>query len=169
MADIFPELISIMQEETRRYKTLYDFAVKKREIIVARELEPLEKLTTEEQNIASELKNLETRRLNALKQYASEKGMSSGTPKVSEIIDTLSDDSSKKALAQARDDLVQAASKMQFMNGQNELLLRQALEMVEFDLTLFKSMRQAPETANYGRDAYSTGDILPKGGFDAKQ
>ena len=52
--------------------------------------------------------------------------------------------------------------------GKRELL-KQALEMVEFDLTLLKSMRQAPETANYDKNAYNTGDILGSSGFDAKQ
>ena len=54
-------------------------------------------------------------------------------------------------------------------NTQNQALLKNALEMVEFDLTLFKSLRQAPETANYNKDAYNTGSLLGGGGFDAKQ
>ena len=54
-------------------------------------------------------------------------------------------------------------------NKRNEALLQQALEMVEFDLTLFKSMRQAPETANYDKNACNTGDLLGNSGFDAKQ
>ena len=41
--------------------------------------------------------------------------------------------------------------------------------MTEFDITLFKSMRQAPETANYDKSAYNTGTILGSSGFDAKQ
>ena len=40
--------------------------------------------------------------------------------------------------------------------------------MTEFDITLFKSMRQAPETANYDRNAYNTGSLLGGSGFDAK-
>jgi hypothetical protein len=47
--------------------------------------------------------------------------------------------------------------------------LRQAIELTEFDITLFKSLRQAPETANYNRKAYSTGVLLGGSGFDAKQ
>ena len=54
-------------------------------------------------------------------------------------------------------------------NQQNEILIRQAIEMAEFDITLFKSMRQAPETANYDRNAYNTGTLLGRSGFDAKQ
>ena len=41
--------------------------------------------------------------------------------------------------------------------------------MVNFDLTLFKSLRQAPETANYDKNAYNTGELLGSSGFDAKQ
>ena len=58
---------------------------------------------------------------------------------------------------------------MEAINEQNEILLNQALEMVEFDLTLLKSMRQAPETANYNKNACNTGDLLGSSGFDAKQ
>ena len=41
--------------------------------------------------------------------------------------------------------------------------------MTEFDITLLKSLRQAPETANYDKNAYNTGAILGSSGFDAKQ
>ena len=51
----------------------------------------------------------------------------------------------------------------------NEFLLAHAWEVVEFALPLRKSMRQAPETANYDRNANTTGDILGGSGFDAKQ
>ena len=54
-------------------------------------------------------------------------------------------------------------------NQQNEVLLKQAIELTEYDITLFKSLRQAPETANYNNRAYNTGVLLGGSGFDAKQ
>ena len=72
-------------------------------------------------------------------------------------------------LTAARDRLLDAAAQMQKINELNSQLLAQAIELAEFDITLFKSMRQAPETANYDRNAYNTGDILGSSGFDAKQ
>jgi hypothetical protein len=75
----------------------------------------------------------------------------------------------QQALTKARDILVEAASKVQFANQQNYILLQQALEMVEFDLTLFKSLKQAPETANYDKNAYNTGSLLGSGSFDTSQ
>jgi flagellar biosynthesis/type III secretory pathway chaperone len=89
---------------------------------------------------------------------------------VSQIIDLLDrQPEEQKMLTEAKEALVESANRMQFMNQQNQVLLQQAMEMVDFDLTLFRSLRQAPETANYNRSAYSTGDFLPSGGFDAKQ
>jgi len=75
----------------------------------------------------------------------------------------------QEALTRQRDRLLEVGAKMQQLNRQNEALLKQALEMVEFDLTLLRSTRQAPETANYDKNAYNTGDILGSSGFDAKQ
>ena len=69
----------------------------------------------------------------------------------------------------ARDSLIEAAAQMKEINDLNSQLLAQAIELTEFDITLFKSMKQAPETANYDRNAYNTGDILGSSGFDAKQ
>ena len=75
----------------------------------------------------------------------------------------------QEKLTIARDDLIAAAKRVQDKNQQNVILLHHAIEMTEFDITLFKSMRQAPETANYDKNAYNTGTILGTSGFDAKQ
>ena len=75
----------------------------------------------------------------------------------------------QERLTTARNNLIEAATKLQQKNQQNEILLRQAIELTEFDITLFKSIRQAPETANYDKNAYNTGALLGSSGFDAKQ
>ena len=56
---------------------------------------------------------------------------------------------------------------MKSLSEQNAVLIRQAIELNEFDMTLFKSLRQAPETANYDKSAYNTGSLLGGSGFDA--
>lgn len=60
----------------------------------------------------------------------------------------------QKQLMEVKERLLQTGKEMAAINEQNEILLNQALEMVEFDLTLLKSMRQAPETANYNKNAW---------------
>lgn len=170
MASLVDDLVLVLKEETVGYDELTDASTKKREAIVEHSLEQLEEYTAKEQEISSKLKNLEKKRLRILGDMAVVLGHDGEIMTVSQVANVLGKQpSEQKALIEARDKLVQAASRMQLMNQQNEILLKQAMEMVEFDLTLFKSMRQAPETANYGKDAYNTGDILPSGGFDAKQ
>ncbi len=170
MASLVDDLLDVMAKETEGYERLYALAEEKRAGIVKRDLEAMETATSKENDVSSELKNLETKRVKILKDMSVVLGKDDETLTVTQVILLLSKQpQEQKALTDARDKLVKAASNMQFMNTQNQILLNQAMEMVEFDLTLFKSMRQAPETANYDKNAYNTGDILPSGGFDAKQ
>lgn len=170
MASLVDDLLDVMAKETEGYKKLYDLAQTKRQGIVNRDLETMEAATSGENDVTSDLKNLENRRVKILKDMSVVLGKDDETLTVTQVILLLSKQpKEQQALTDARDKLVKAASNMQFMNTQNQILLNQAMEMVEFDLTLFKSMRQAPETANYDKNAYSTGDILPSGGFDARQ
>jgi flagellar biosynthesis/type III secretory pathway chaperone len=57
------------------------------------------------------------------------------------------------------------------VNEQNRELLESALEMVQFNMNVLQSMSKAPETANYNKGAYNTGDMIGMStkAFDAKQ
>ncbi len=170
MASLVEELLGILENEKKGYDELFEFSVSKRKAIVDRDLEELESTAEKEQTIADSLKSLENKRARVLKDMAVVLGKDGEELTVTQVIGLLTKQPQEQvALTKARDALVESATKMQFMNSQNEVLLKQALELVEFDLTLFKSLKQAPETANYDRNAYSTGDLLPSGGFDAKQ
>ena len=72
-------------------------------------------------------------------------------------------------LQQEYDKLLETAKKMKTCNERNRVLVEQALEMVEFDLTLFRSYRMAPETANYSKDAVNVGQTKGSQRFDQKQ
>ena len=84
-----------------------------------------------------------------------------------ELMDTRPEE--KKQLADIKTRITSVLAELKTVNEQNAVLINQALEMVEFDLTLFRSLRQAPETANYDKRAYNTGTLLGGGGFDASQ
>ena len=75
----------------------------------------------------------------------------------------------QKRLRDIQVKLREVLKEMAKVNEENEILLKQSLEMVEFDLELFKSLRQAPQTANYNKNAYNTGTLLGGNGFDTKQ
>ncbi len=170
MASLVEELLVDLQTENETYGELLALSDTKRESIIKGNVEELEKITASEEEISSRLKNLENKRTSILKDMAVVLGHDGEIPTVTNVIEQLSSQpKEQQALTQARDRLVETASKLQFANQQNSILLQQALEMVEFDLTLFKSLKQAPETANYDKNAYNTGDLLGGGSFDTSQ
>ena len=130
----------------------------------------LEKLTVIEQARSDELLALSNKQIQVLNDIKTVLGRADEKLTVTTLIGYLaSQPQVQEKLAIARDDLVAAAKRVQDKNQQNMILLHHAIEMTEFDITLFKSMRQAPETANYDKNAYNTGTLLGTSGFDAKQ
>ena len=77
----------------------------------------------------------------------------------------------QQKLAIVHDRLSAAVHDVQRVNGQNRLLIQNALELVEFDMNLLQAMKSAPETANYNKGACNTGTQMgvDGSGFDAKQ
>lgn len=170
MASLAEELYSVMCEEKKGYDELYDLSQKKRKAIVKRNLQELQDINTQEETITSRLKNLENRRIKNLTDMSVVMGHDDEILTVTQVIDLLDNQpEEQKHLKDAKRELVNSATRMHQLNEQIQVLLNQALEMTEFDLNFFENMKKAPETANYDKHAYNTGDVLPSGGFDLKQ
>lgn len=170
MASLVEELIKVLAEEESIYKKLTEYGEKKRQIIIDADIPELEKLTDLEQQASDELLTKSNKQIALLGDIATVLGKTDEKMTVTRLIgylDKQPDIQSK--LTETRDSLLDTADQMQKINDLNSQLLAQAIEMTEFDITLFKSMRQAPETANYDKSAYNTGTILGSSGFDAKQ
>ena len=170
MACLVEELINVLAEEESIYKKLTEYGEKKRQIIIDADIPELEKLTDLEQQASDELLTKSNKQIALLGDIATVLGKTDEKMTVTRLIgylDKQPDIQSK--LTETRDSLLDTADQMQKINDLNSQLLAQAIEMTEFDITLFKSMRQAPETANYDKSAYNTGTILGSSGFDAKQ
>lgn len=169
MASLMEDLLETLSREADEYEKLLSFSEERKRAVITANLPALETVTTKEQEVTDSLKVLEHRRLLVLKNM----GEVMGKGHILTVTDTIKlldkQPNEQKKLTEARDRLRSVADKVQFANMQCETLIRQALEMVEYDITLIKGMRQAPETANYGRNAESTGEILGRRGFDAKQ
>mgnify|MGYP003448311001 CR=1 FL=1 len=67
----------------------------------------------------------------------------------------------KQKLIDLRETLRLTLIEVATANQKNEVLLKQALELLDYDMTLVKSMRQAPTTANYTKNAYSASGRCP--------
>ncbi len=170
MASLVEELVGVLQDERKIYQELAEYGEEKRQILIKADVPALEKLTILEQDASTELLALSNKQTQLLKDIATVLGKDSSEITVTKMIGYLeSQPKEQKQLEAARDTLMEAASEVDRLNQLNTALIRQAMELAEFDITLFKSMRQAPETANYNRNAYNTGALLGSSGFDAKQ
>lgn len=170
MASLMEDLLDVLEKEEKQYQELIELGLEKKQAVIKADISTLEQITAKEGETASTLQNLAKRRSRVLNDMATVLGKSQGEITITKMIGYLEGQPvEQQKLSAIKEKLLATGEEMQLINQQNEVLLKQALEMVEFDLTLFKSMRQAPETANYNKSAYNTGELLGGGGFDAKQ
>lgn len=164
------DLIQVLESEKEQYQKLAELSKEKKQVIVKADVPALEKIVDIEQNITNVIQNLDNRRKKVMHDMAVVLNKPEEGFTISTIIEMLdSQPREQQQLKNVKNQLETALEEVRKINGQNQILLNQALDMVEFDLTLFRSMRTAPETANYNKNAYNTGDILGSSGFDAKQ
>lgn len=170
MASLMDDLIGVLESENVEYQKLAELSNEKKQVIIDADVPALEKLVDLEQDVASRIQNLDNQRRKVMHNMAVVLNKPEEGFTISSIIEILSSQpKEQERLQNVKEQLLTTVEKVRKINEQNQILLTQALDLVEFDLTLFRSMRTAPETANYDKNAYNTGDILGGGGFDAKQ
>ena len=172
MASLMEELMQVLETEIKEYDKLLELSKKKTPIIVKGDMEQLRLITDEEQRVADNIVAIDAKRAEITKDIAGVLNTDVENLKLSVLIEVLERrPAEQQKLADIRDRLKTVVDSVKMVNGNNMELINRSLEMVEFDLNLMKSMRQAPETNNYGRSAINSGSILGGnvGGFDAKQ
>jgi hypothetical protein len=168
LASLVEELVNVLEAEKQIYATLVGYEERKKDVLIAADVAALEEITTKEQLAGDDLIAYSNKQIQILKDIATVLGRTDGKMTVTRLISLLDTQPKvQEQLTEARDSLLTAANQMKTLSDQNAILIRQAIELNEFDMTLFKSLRQAPETANYDKSAYNTGSLLGGGGFDA--
>ena len=170
MAGLMDNLTALLTSECEAYEKLVKVSSQKTQTIIDGDIEKLQKITMQEQELTDMLQGMENKRLETVKDIAiviNKEDEVLTITRLAELMDGQPEVA--KTLVELRDRLKVVLGEMKAVNDKNEILLKQAIEMVEFDLSLVKSMRQAPETANYDRNAYNTGTLLGSSGFDFKQ
>lgn len=172
MASLMENLIEVLNAESQEYKSLLGLSSQKTPVIVAGDLNELAIITDEEQAVVSKIENLEKRRNDVFADIANVINKDVNTLKLSDLILMLAKrPDEQQKLAKAHDELKTIVREVKRVNEQNRDLINNAMEMVEFNLNLIQAAQTAPETANYNRGAYNTGDQMgiDRSGFDAKQ
>lgn len=172
MASLMENLIEALEQECIEYEGLLSLSQKKTPIIVSGNLEELQKITDDEQESVGRINHLEKKRVEVTADIANVLNKDVATLKLANLIEMMSArHEEQKRLAAAHDRLQRTVHELRRINEQNRELLANALEMVEFEMSLLQASSAAPETANYTRNAYNAGDTMgiANGRFDAKQ
>lgn len=172
MASLMENLIDILAKECSEYQNLLELSEAKTPVIVSGNLDELARITDEEQLIVGRINKIEISRQEVFADIANVINKDVKTLLLTDLIEMLSKrPEEQQKLAKVHDSLRSVVRAVKRVNDQNRELIKNALELVQFNLNMLQSMKAAPETANYNRGAYSTGTQMgvDQVGFDAKQ
>lgn len=172
MASLMENLMLILENEVSEYENLVVLSTQKTPVIIQGDLNALQKITDEEQIVVGRIQHLERNREEVIGDIANVINKDVNDLKLVNLIEMLRDrPQESERLAKVHDELKDVVHRMERVNEQNRELIQNALEMIEFDMTVVQSLKAAPETANYTKGAYMSGETMGRsaGGFDAKQ
>jgi len=172
VASLLENLIDVLDSENAQYEKLVTLAEGKTSAIVAGDIENLGKIMEEEQEIVGRIQRMEKERDKFLADIANVVNRDVETLKLIDLIQMLeSMPDQQRKLEDVQGNLRKTIDQLRELNGKNQLLLSERLDMVNFNLDMIRAMKSAPQTANYSKDAYTNGQSLGilHGGFDAKQ
>lgn len=148
-------LIKVLDYENRLYSQLFSLAESKSEIIINGEIDSLQATILDEQRLTADLNKLTEAREHIVEQIGKKTGKAVKDVIVSDIISELPEEHAKK-LSAVKDKLKDTIDKLRARNALNRKLLKNALDYVDFSLTLLTE--SIPQTAQYGRKGYEPGN-----------
>ena len=172
MASLMEVLIDVLEQENQEYEKLLSLSMRKTSVIVSENLEELTKITDEEQFIVSRINNLDNQRNEAVNDIASVLNKDVEKLKIVDLIRMLSArPEEQEKLAIVFDKLRENVRGVKRANEQNRELIKDALELVQFNMNVLQSMNKAPESENSNSGAYNTGEMIGTSHmtFEAKQ
>ncbi len=172
MASLMEVLIDVLEQENQEYEALLNLSMKKTPVIVSEDLDQLAKITDEEQIIVSRINHLDNQRNEAFNDIANVLNKDVEKLKIVDLIKMMAArPEEQRKLAEVFDRLQENVRNVKRINEQNRELIEAALDLVHFNISVLQAVNKAPETANYNKGAYNTGDVIGASykAFDAKQ
>ncbi len=172
MASLMEVLIDVLEQENQEYEKLLSLSMRKTSVIVSEDLAELTRITDEEQIIVGRINRLDHQRNEAVNDIADVLNKDVDKLKIVDLIRMLAArPEEQEKLAIVFDKLRESVRSVKRVNEQNRELIKDALELIQFDMNVLQAMNKAPESANYNKGAYNTGDMIGTSHmtFDAKQ
>ncbi len=171
MASLIDELVDILDKENAEYEILVGLSTEKTSTIVKNDIVVMQEILYKEQAVVDRINALEKRREENLAEICKVLRVEPSDLTVKVLADLLKKQPvEQKKLLDVHSKLKKTLDKMVRVNEGNKMLMKESLEILEFEMNLLKGLKMAPETNNYTRGAYSAGGTdTGAGAFDAKQ
>jgi len=172
VASLIGSLIEVLENIGTEYENLLGLSMKKTPVIIAGDLNQLAVITDDEQRIVSKINKYDSQMQKILKEIADVIDTDVSELDLKVIIGFMGPKpEEQEKLAVVHDKLKSVVTQVARVNDQNGELIKDALEMVQFEMNILQATKTAPETANYDRSAISSGSAIGVAakGFDAKQ
>ena len=171
MASLMEELIGTLTAEEEIYRDLVPVEEEKTRAIIANDLKALQDITVREHELVDRTSALEGKRERVTLDIATVLGMDPKNITLEKIIGVLKNQpDDQKRLQIVHDRLRKTVMRLQAVNDQNKTLLKEAMDMIEFNMNVIRSTRMSSGSSNYSSDASEVAGMAPQHGmFDAKQ
>lgn len=164
------ELITTLEEEEEIYQTLIPINEKKTRIIINNDLEALQKITEKEQSMVVRIQALEHKRQEVIVNIGTVINRDPSTLDIKTMVKLLEQQpKEQKQLSRIHDSLTRTIERLVELNRQNEVLITQSLELIEFNINFIQSTWISPGN-NYNKNATGIEPQFNQSSiFDAKQ
>jgi len=169
MASLIEELIMVLGDEEKIYSEIIPIAEKKTQIIVNNDLQSLNSITEEEQELLGKISKLEKKRQEVIRNIGIVMNKKESELNFITIIELLKgQEKEQEELRKLHDKLKRTIDILSTLNERNQMLIKQSLEMIDFDINLMQSLRTSPGVGQYNIASEVEMQGMKSGMFDAK-
>ena len=170
MASLIEELIMVLGDEEKIYAEIIPLAEKKTRIIVNNDLQSLTGITEEEQLLVGKISKLEKKRREVIRNIGIVMNKKESELNFITIIELLKgQEKEQEELKKLHDRLKSTIELLSVLNERNQMLIKQSLEMIDFDINLLQSLRTSPGAGQYNIDSEVEIQGMESRMFDTKR
>jgi hypothetical protein len=170
MASLIETFIDVLNQEEAEYEKLLELSDYKTSIIVKNDVDELQSVLLKEQALLDSIDRIEEKRKESVRDICDVLNLKASDIKLEDIIQMLKKQPKEhEQLEDIQARMKKTMGQLMKINENNRVLVKDSLDMVEFELNLAKNAMLAPQTANYSGSGYDSSVVQTVSGFDAKQ
>lgn len=170
MASLIETLIDVLNQENAEYEKLLTLSDCKTTAIVNGDMNELQEILLKEQSLIDSVNKLEEQRIENVNDICNVLNLKKKDMKLEDIVAVLKKQPKEHdQLEEINTRMKRTLNQLMKINENNKVLIKESLDMVEFELNLAKNAVMAPQTANYSMSSYDDNNIQTINSFDAKQ